>query len=404
MKIRLIFLALLCALLPFSSQAFLNDSDPQDFFSLVEKAPILVVATLQKTQNPSDTENYFLHSLQVEKSLKGPVSSQQIRILQEAIFPGEAGTYPKQGSFLAFLAPLPNYTAYAKAKSQGVEFRSFGGNDGVLLLKPETREIVLKTIQDYLKLQVSTKEASTQKRNFLFQTLSSPDLRLKSDAALALVNLKDNRGALSAQQAQVILSAMEVVNEQAQIALIQILQNSANEVAVATLKKLSESPRAVIQWPAVRALENLGHPRPAAQLVQDFPKALEKDRRGIVQLLARRNDPTSQKFLEKLLQADTPVDLKKEIILRMAETGGKAHEAILLRQLENPQEEVVAQSLVVLAGMQSSAVVDKIVSFLDSTSPLLKRAAQIALEKSKDPRAVKIYHERFGEKVEMHDH
>ncbi len=399
---RILLLLMLLAVLPGKASGFLADSDPQDIFALSEQAPLVLRARLKETKPPAGGQRYFIHTLEVEETLAGKAEG-KVLVLQEQIFPTDKGIFPS-GEFVTFLGPLPNYTAYSTARSQGVALRLFGGNVAVLPLS-EARSEVMKLVKDLLALKSipTSAEREAAKRSLLFRSLSIANPRLVNDAArvLGTMNFK-----LSGEEVTAILNALSgnLLSPASQTALITALQSSGNAASVEALKQLAAEAPSTKKWAAIRALETLGIKRSTEELLEDFHQADSQQRPAALSLIVARQDGQSQGFLNRLLAGSETLNLKRDAMEQMARLGGSAYETILLEQSQSRDEPVAMQAIVALGALDTEAALNRLVAVVHSPNPQLRSAAGMALMRSKNPRAAQLYREHFEDKGFGHFH
>jgi HEAT repeat protein len=395
-------------LIPFRVFPFLSDSDPQNWVTLTEQAPVVAVGRLAKTQAPSASQRYFIHEIKIEEVLAGEEKEGTAKVLQEMLFPDEKGIFP-EGEFLVFLAKLPGYTAYRAAVAQGASYRLFGGGLAVIPLAGDSAaslRSLVKSLAD-LRAKSSGVERELKRREILFQGLSLPDVRFSNDAAAILESLDLSAEQLKGDEVQTILAVLNAdrLKPLSQTALVRLLQKSGDAASVTALKNLAAGPASPKKWAAIQALDALGTPRSTRELIEDFQSADDSQKKKVLGLLVNRPDPEAKAFFQNLLSGTASAAIKKEAIARMGGVKGKVFEGMLLEQTYNRDEAVAAEALLALGRMSSAGGLDRIVQLIDSPSPVLRSAARMALSQSKDPRAAKIFSERVEQKAgQPHGH
>ncbi len=394
-------------LIPAYASAFLSDSDPQNFFVLLERAPVVLVAQVKQSQKPVGSQRYYLHELRVKEVLAGNEIPDSPKVLQELIFLNEAALYPADLTFIAFLAPLPPYTAFAAAREQGAAFRSFGALAGILVPAEENRQGIVSLAKQWIALKSSGgPEADSFRMELMLIALESPELPVRDAAARRLSELTLRRGLFTIEDYKKIEAALTAGNlkPEAQQSLVTVIEKAGDAGALDSLRRIAGGTPSPSKWAAVRSLERLGIQRSFAELREDFSIGKVADKNRIVGMLVQRKTPEARDFLKGLLGSAEDLNVKREVLDQMARVGGAEYEAILIEQTQNRDEQVAMQAIVALGSLPTDAALQKIISLLDNPSPLLRGAAGMALMRCPDPRAAKIYRVRFEEQGYGHFH
>lgn len=374
--------------------------------ALSERAPWVVIGSVKNSKAPTNTQRYFLHEIKVSETLAG-TSVEDPKVLQEIVFPDEKGAYP-EGPFIAFLAPLPSYTAYKSAKEQGASYRMFGGKAGVLSLSGPAGDDLRALLREAAALgKLSGAEREGTRRALLFRALAISDPRVQNDAAAALESLSLAAAKLSSAEVGNILTALQgnALKGPAAYSLVHLLQKSGDAGSVAALKTLANGPAGPAKWAAIPSLAALGVPRSFSDLTEDYARAEpEQKSRALAVILDQPGEQTTA-FLQNMLAGPGGTEAKRDAIAQMERKGGAVYEAIFLEQTKNRDEQVASEALLALGRISSSPGLDRILELVDSPSPTLRSAARMALMQSNDPRAVKIFQKRFeNEAAHSHEH
>jgi len=406
MNRRIVFAVILLIFAAPPLHAFLGDSDPRNYFFLMDRAPLILRAQVGEFKNPTQKRDFYLYRIKIQEALAGKSEDDSPWVLQESVFPNQQSIFPK-GDFVIFLAPLPDYTAYAVAKAEGVKFRLFGAEASVFALPEENRDALMKLSKEYLANRdaSSSTDKDAKRRALLIQGLSLNSPKIENDAAIALADASLPSGGLSAEELTAVTAAFasKNISDPAKVGLVKLLQRSANAGSVEVLKKLADGPAMPSKWAAVRALDAMGIVRATPKLVEDFQSADPSQKMSALHLIVAKRDADAKVFLKQLFSSAESLNLKREALEQMVRDGAD-YAPLVLEETQNKDEKVAVQAIVALAEVPGEQSLQRIVTLLDSPSPMLSSAARMALSLSRDPEANKIFHEKFEDKGVSHSH
>lgn len=373
------------------AQAFLNDNDPEHFFELAQRAPLVVSGKVEGIEVPLGAKKYFIYRISLSEVLGGSSPKKEFKIFQEQIFPKDAPAMNLGQEVLLFLAPMPNYTAYQTATRAGVQYRLFGAARGAweVASNPELMEIVKEIL------------AKGDSKAILFKMLKSKNSEILSSGAHSLAGSNFPKGAFGQEEEAFLYSliAGEALSKSAKLDLIRALKGTES---VDTLKKIVLNLQGSAKWAAVRALEELGIQRKTGELVGDFNRGDLETKKRAVALLAKRGDPKAREFFRQVLRGGEDYNVKRTAIMKMGEAGGKVNEEVLMENLSNSEELVSAQAILALGKMNSHQSVPEIIKILNSPSKVLRDAAILSLYVNQDPHAMRYFQENFVKDAHGH--
>ena len=392
-------LTLVLLLLPSWAFAFLTDNDPVYFFDLVARAPIVLKGKVTQVVLPEKGRSYFLYHVQSEQVLSGELKEKDIKIFQEKIFPEDPPVMVSDTSVLLFLAAMPKYTAYQKAFQEGAHYRLYGGSSGVWALANQKN--ALNLAQAILAAKNDGGISPVERKNLLLALLTSPEQKIREAGAMGLGKEDLSSGSLSGEEEQKIYQSLlsSPLGKKEQVALIKALKDSRS---VAVLKKIANGTQGTRKWAAVRALKELGFPRSSEELARDYERGDLDEKTRAMGMMAQRQDGAAQKFLHQVIRGSDDYTVKRAVIAKMGEVGGKANERVLIKNIQHPEEKVMAQVLLALGSMNSQSSVSQIIPLLKSDSKILRDAAILSLYQNKDPQAVKYFQERYVKDAHGH--
>src|SRR5436190_1088899 len=74
-------------LTPIHAEALLSDSDPQNFFVLLDRVQsgeaLVIEGRVEKTQNPTSNSRYFLHTVEILNDLGRNLSTKKMLVREE---------------------------------------------------------------------------------------------------------------------------------------------------------------------------------------------------------------------------------------------------------------------------------------------------------------------------------
>jgi len=380
-----LFLFLFLCLIASPLSALLSDSDPKNFFALLENSSVVVLAKVKSSQVPKAEQRFYLYQLKASRVLKGSQDMQTLGVMDESLTPGEPARLPSDGEFLIFLGRIPAFTAYQALSRQGYDYRLLGGPSGVLPNSDETATLA----SQYLQTESGKRYA------ILLQALQGSNPRLSGDAALALAGAGkiDFTGAEIEAISTAILE--RPLPDAAKVALVKALENSGGAPGVQALQKISDAPTSPAKWASIRALDRLGFPRPLARLADDFRRANDSEKNSVLGLILSKKDAAAEEFVAGVLAGPFAVEVKKTAMDSMAENKTPGYENLLLKQVPQGEEALRAEAVLALGKMGSSQAVPLVIPLLDSPLPALRAAAFFMLTESSDPRAEELISKRY---------
>lgn len=376
---------LLAGLATRPAQAFLSSSDPDNFFLLLESAPIAASVELGEAQAPSKASPFFLYELKKSTLLRGTSDSATFKVAEEALLPNQKPSFAAKSSSLVFLTPLPDYTAYRALRSRGYDWRIFGGKRGVWPV-----ETTLATAQAYLAAS-----AGAERDRILLKTVGTSASPLRVDAVYLLAQ----RGPLplsSEDAATLVAFAASATQSEWALATVKIFESANNEAAIQGLRKLADGPSSSAKWAAIRVLEKKGQSRSVAQLTEDYQGADASGQAQALSLIAAKQDGEALAFFANLIAGPADYQKKHEAIEKMAERKNAGYERLLIQQIGAAKDESLqAAAILALGKMGSSEAVPSILPLVDSPSEKLRGAAFFMLMESPDPRAQALMSQRY---------
>ncbi len=380
--LRLLFVILLAGAAQ-PSQAFLASGDPDNFFLLLENAPVVAVAEWSSTEAPTSKRPYYLYELKKSSLLHGQFSGDRFKVADEVLVPNAKPLFAEKGESLVLLAPIPDFTAYREVLARGYGWRVFGGKRGVW-----PAPMTLSLAQAYLAASVG------ERNSILLKLLPDATNPLRREAVLLLAR----RGALpiSSEQADSLaLLASSSTDVELALAAVQVLEKAGNEAAGQALVKLAAGPSSSAKWAAIRALERKGQTRSVAQLAEDYQSADAAGRAQALSLIAAKQDADALAFFSNLIGGPANFEAKREAIQKMAERKNPGYERLLIQQIGGADESIQAEAILALGKMGSSEAVPSILPLIDSPSEKLRGAAFFMLIDSPDPRAQALISQRY---------
>ncbi len=378
-----LLLLLLLGLASRPAQAFLASGDPDNFFLLLESAPVVAVVKLGSTEAPASNRPFYLQELKKSSLLRGEFSGDRFKVAEEVLVPGQKSLFAGKEESLALLAPIPDFTAYRDFLSRGYVWRVFGGKRGVW---PAVATLAIA--QSYLAASAS------ERNSILLKILPDAANPLRREAVLLLAR----RGPLpiSGEQAGVLVAlAQGSTDVDLALAGVRILENANNEAARQALLKLADGPSSSAKWAAIRALEKKGQTRSVAQLAEDYQSADAPDRAQALALIAAKQDAESLAFFANLIAGSAGFEAKREAIQKMGERKNPGYERLLIKQIGGADESIQAEAILALGKMGSTEAVTSILPLIDSPSEKLRGAAFFMLIESPDPRAQALISQRY---------
>jgi HEAT repeat protein len=378
-----LLLLLLLSLNSRQSQAFLASGDPDNFFLLLENAPVVAVVKVGSTEAPAPKRPFYLQELRKISLLRGEFSGDRFKVAEEVLVPGQKSLFAEKEESLALLAPIPDFTAYRDFLSRGYVWRVYGAKRGVW-----PAAATLAIAQSYLAA------SATERNSILLKILPDAANPLRREAALLLAR----RGPLpiSGEQAQVLVAlAQGSADVDLALAGVRILDNANNEAARQALLKLAAGPSSSAKWAAIRALEKKGQARSVDQLAEDYQSADAPGRAQALALIAAKQDAESLAFFANLIAGPSGFEAKREAIQKMGERKNPGYERLLIQQIGGADESIQAEAILALGKMGSTEAVPSILPLIDSPSEKLRGAAFFMLIESPDPRAQALISQRY---------
>ncbi len=372
-------------LFPTQAHTLLSDSDPQNFFVLLDRVQsgeaLVILGKVEKTQNPATNKRYFLHTVQILNDLGRNLSTRKILVMEDQWDPTVRSALSDKNDFVLFLSKskVPPFDS----------FRILGGSSRVIPVYPQQRDRLLAIIKHCCAF------SPNEKKGALIQALQFPDKRIAQDAAIYLGEMKGI--ALSSKEISTLLQVLQQLegNTLAQLGLVKGLKNSGDPASREALRSLAKSKPSSSKWRAIQALEELGEKIPTTQLVREVEFANPDQQPAGLNLIVKRQDAAAVAFLRKLLASGGNFEIQRLAIEKMGDVGGTPYEQLLVENLKNPQEPIVVQSLIALGKMQSVKMILPAIHLLDHGTPHLRGAAFLALSTSQDPEAVHALEERY---------
>lgn len=365
------------------ARAFLASGDPDNFFLLLENAPVVAVVRVGSTEAPAPNRPFFLQELKKSSLLRGEFSGDRFKVAEEILVPGQKSLFVGKEESLALLAPIPEYTAYREFISRGYVWRVFGGKRGV---RPAAAALSLA--QSYLTAPAA------ERNSILLKILPDAANSLRRDAVLLLAR----RGPLpiTGEQAD-SLAALAQSSADVDLALagVRILDNADNPAARQALAQLADGSASSAKWAAIRALEKKGLSRSVAQLGEDYQSADPSGRAQALSLIAAKQDAEATAFFAGLLAGASGFEAKREAIQKMGERKNANYERLLIRQIGGAEESIQAEAILALGKMGSTEAIPSILPLIDSPSEKLRGAAFFMLVESPDPRAQALISQRY---------
>ncbi|HKY64196.1 MAG TPA: HEAT repeat domain-containing protein [bacterium] len=382
MKLALrLLLPLLLAFLGSPARAFLASADPDNFFLLLESAPIVAAAKWASTEAPAPNRPFYLHELKKISPLRGEFSGDRFKVAEEVLVPGQKPAFGGKEEVLVLLAPVPDFTAYREFRSRGYVWRSFGGKRGVW------PAAAIPTAQAYLAA------AGAERNAVLLKLLSDAANPMRREAVLLLAR----RGPLplTGEEAQSLTALAQGADAPLAAAAVGIMEKANNAASSQALLKLAAGPSSPAKWEAIRALERKGQPRPVSALAEDYRGADARGQAQALSLIAAKRDAEAAAFFSDLLAGSSAFEAKREAIQKMAEKKTPAYERLLIGQIGGAEESIQAEAILALGRMGSTEAVPRILPLLDSSSEKLRGAAFFMLMDSPDPRAQALMSQRY---------
>ncbi|MFO1463411.1 MAG: HEAT repeat domain-containing protein [bacterium] len=378
-----LFLGLTLSFLP-PAQAGLSDSDPKNFFALLDQAALVVQARRKSATAPSSAQPFFQYQLREVEVLKGAKGSSPASVLDEALTPKDPELLPPEATCLIFLAALPDFTAYREWRRQGFEYRILGGKSGVVCGSEEA----LKDAREYLQAE------GAARYRVLLKALGATEPRLANDAALALGDLKVS---FTPEEAASMARALgeRPLADPAKIAGVKALESCGNAACLASLQQLAGAPPSPAKWAALRALQRLGQGATVDRLAEDFRQADDAGKGEVLALLIPQKNAAAAEFANAVLNGPFAAEVKKAAIRKLAENKTPEYEALLLKQLPQGETALRVETILALGRMGSSRAVPFVIPLLDSPDPALRGAAFFMLTDSQDPKAQEYMSQRY---------
>ncbi|MCP5467918.1 MAG: HEAT repeat domain-containing protein [Deltaproteobacteria bacterium] len=396
----------LAYLINFQSHAFLSSEDPKNIFDLLNSSPNILVASVEFIKQADKNERYFIYQL---KNIYPIKNSQQenIQVLQEQIFPGQKTKLKVQDSVLIFYTELPKFETYKEAQKDGIQYRVYGGDAGLVQLTDWSLSELVYWMNALLPLYQDNHRTIQQFHNpelkLFLASLNVPNKKIQDDAAQKLLQKKMTQGALSSTEINSILQNLRnsKLSSSAQTNLIQVLgRNSSKE----ELANIAHSSAGIQKWQAIRELEKLGVSWKLAKLIEDFNQTKGEEKLQALKIIIQYKKDEASSFLTKLLESPAEDNIKIEAIDKMVEFLNTDYEDILLQQLTTKNLNLKTYTMVALGKAKSKRALPILIKLLEDPNHRIKATARLALELSQDTKAKAILKERYERVGEGHVH